>query len=151
MGLIIIARKSFALHQILDNRIDYRVGCCIMTSFRRPDSLCIIPYTVFLQRQLIIHYCRVFNVNKKEHNSLHFIFSDAAARENIKVNVDCIGYASHYYVISYSSRLHWTGEKRRKSKGRDCKGDRDSLFHARLPFVDLNVGPIMKIYDTFAR
>jgi hypothetical protein len=83
MGLIIIARKYFALHQILDNRIDYIVGCNIMTSFRRPDSLCIIPYTVFLQSQLIIHYCRVFNVNKKEHNSLHFIFSLTRQLEKI--------------------------------------------------------------------
>jgi len=31
-----------------------------------------------------------------------------------------------------------------ESKG-DCKGDRDSIFHAWLPFVDLDVGPIMKI------
>lgn len=45
MGLMIIARKYFALHQIFDNRIDYIIVGFIMTSFRRPDSLCIIPYT----------------------------------------------------------------------------------------------------------
>jgi hypothetical protein len=47
----------------------------------------------------------------------------------------------------HQARLHAkTRENADKSKlAVDCKGDRDSLFHGWLPFVDLDVGPIMKI------
>lgn len=57
-------------------------------------------------------------MNKKEHNSLHFIFSDAAARENIKVN-DCIGYICVALLRHFRIQLSITldGGKTPKIKG----------------------------------